>query len=92
MATETTPDHQEALKRIARAREHSESKLSLAGLALGHLPQEMAALTALQSLDLSWCGQLQDHREIDWRAQARQLPMNIFGCRFEQARGSLPQH
>ena len=57
MNTESLSALNEALKRIRLAHESGASELILAKLE--RLPDELAALTALHTLDLRWCEQLQ---------------------------------
>jgi hypothetical protein len=45
----------EALCRILKAKETGALNLNLRGLSLTQLPQELARLTSLQSLSLSYC-------------------------------------
>ena len=60
MVTEQTLAREVALQRIARVREREETELSLDGLALEQLPEEIGDLVTLQSLNLTKCYQLHD--------------------------------
>ena len=55
-----TPEeaYEEARRRIRKSEETGAVELDLYGLALNRLPRELAGLTSLQSLKLSWCEQL----------------------------------
>jgi hypothetical protein len=50
--------YEEALRRIREAEEAGAVELSLGGLEINRLPQELEHLTSLQSLDLSGCEKL----------------------------------
>jgi hypothetical protein len=55
-----TPEeaYEEALRRIRKAEETGAVELSLGGLEINRLPQELEHLTSLKSLDLSGCEKL----------------------------------
>jgi Leucine-rich repeat (LRR) protein len=58
-----TPEEEayaEALRRILKAKGRGAVRLDLSGLPLNRLPRELSAITALQSLDLSYCKELSD--------------------------------
>jgi hypothetical protein len=59
MTPEEERDYQEALRRIKEAEKNKSVELDLGGLEyLNSFPPELASLTSLHSLDLSWCRQL----------------------------------
>jgi len=61
MTPEEEHDYQEAKRRIKEAEENKSVKLILGNLSyLTRFPPELATLTSLQALNLSWCSQLSD--------------------------------
>ena len=72
-------DYEEALRCIREAKETGALELDLSLLALNRLPPELERLTSLQSLDLSWCGQLSDISSLASLTSLQSLDLS--GCR-----------